>query len=186
MYKLSNSRNCVGYINLSLSSSIYFRASKQLIEYTPAIIQKFIRGCQVIAQCQGSLYRLMCQLLKFIVVQNFLNIAMLSKYNYTLLLVLNNLYAQVKGDQAIVYYFKVLSYAMFNFYRLLLIVYNNLKVINISYNSNTSNNRVTSNKYRYIRSQLLKAKLLYNTYKYLKLGISSLLQTVQSLKDAVD
>ena len=64
---------------------------------------------------------------------------------------------------------------MFNFYRLWLIVYNNLKVINISYNSNTSNNRVTSNKYRYIRSKLLKAKLLYNIYKYLKLGISSLL-----------
>ena len=150
------------------------------------IIQKFVRGCWVIAQYQGSLYRPACLLLEFIVVQNFLNIAMLSKHNYTLLLVLNNLYAQVKEDQAIVYYFKVLSYAMFNFYRLLLIVYNNLKVINISYNSNTSNNRVTSNKYRYIRSQLLKAKLLYNTYKYLKLGISSLLQNIQSLKDVAD
>ena len=150
------------------------------------IIQKFIRGCQVIAQCQGSFYRLAYQLPKFIAVQNFLNIAILSKYNHILLLVLNNLYTQVKGDQAIVYYFKVLSYAMFNFYRLLLIVYNNLKVINISYNSNTSNNRVTSNKYRYIRSQLLKAKLLYNTYKYLKLGISSLLQTIQSLKNIAD
>ena len=152
----------------------------------PIIIQKFIRECQVIAQYQGSLYRLICQLSKFIVVQNFLNIAILSKHNYILLLVLNNLYAQVKRDQAIVYYFKVLSYAMFNFYRLLLILSNNLKVIYISYNSNPSNNRVTSNKYRYIRSQLLKAKLLHNTYKYLKLGISSLLQTIQSLKDVVD
>ena len=139
----------------------------------PIIIQKFIRGYQVIAQCQGSLYRLICLLLEFIVVQNFLNIAMLSKYNYILLLVLNNLHTQVKRDRAIVYYFKVLSYAMFNFYRLLLILSNNLKVINISYNSNTSN------KYKYIRSQLSKAKLIYNTYKYLKLGISSLLQTKQ-------
>ena len=137
-------------------------------------------------QFKRSFYRLSSLLIKLIVVQNLLNIAVLSKYNYILLLVLNNLYAQVKEDQAIVYYFKVLSYAMFNFCRLLLIVYNNLKVINISYNSNASNNRVTSNKYRYIRSQLLKAKLLYNTYKYLKLGISSLLQTIQSLKDAVD